>query len=123
MYKLGLGFSLGLLLIGAVQADGYIRPQQFPLLYNQVFGSVTGEVQSNRIDEYKIPLAEGQTLYLNVISPTRQAYVYVPAAAKPEETGRPIERHWQGKLPGVEVVTVQVWSNYPTGYILEATRK
>lgn len=99
--------------------------RQVPFLWNQVFGSIQDTLRPGRVFEYRVPLIAGQTMYVNVISPLKQAYLFVPEAEEfKEKTTRPEAiRYWKGSIPGKEEVVLQVWSNWDTGFILEVTRK
>ncbi len=110
----------------AVQPNqGIVIDRIFPYLWNQVFGSMRDEVRPGRTYQYTIEVDPKQTLYVNVISPLKQAYIYVPGGgqALAADGSRPITRHWQGNIAGQKTVALQVWSNWQTDFILEVTRK
>jgi hypothetical protein len=96
-----------------------------PFLWNQVFGSISDELRSGRVYQYTVPLLPGQTMYVNVISPLKQAYLYVPGAEEfKDKTERPVAvRYWRGTATGKDEVILQVWTEWDTGFILEVTRK
>jgi len=109
----------------AIESKELIIERQVPFLWNQVFGSIQDELRPGRVFQYTVPLQPGQTMYVNVISPLKQAYLYVPGAEEfKEKKERPVGvRYWKGNLPGKEEVVLQVWSEWNTDFILEVTRK
>ncbi|WP_218080626.1 hypothetical protein [Anthocerotibacter panamensis] len=118
-----LSIALGNVAMARAATEETIIDRTFPMLWNQVFSSVQDEVRPGRIYQYKVIVAPDQKLYINVISPLKQAYVFVLEAATPEQAARPRTRSWQGNVPGKTELTIQVWSEWQTDYILEVTRK
>jgi hypothetical protein len=108
-----------------VESKELVIERQVPFLWNQVFGTIHDELRPGRIFQYTVPLALGQRMYVNVISPLKQAYLFVPGAEEfKEEKQRPVGVwHWQGRVAGQDKVVVQVWSEWNTDFILEVTRK
>jgi len=104
-----------------------VRPRTLPMLWNQVFASATDSIRPGVVNEYKVGVEAGQTLYINVIAldsgRRNLVYVYVPEAAETPDGPRPRTIRWVGNVPGKNELTVQVWSEWDSPYVLEVTRK
>ncbi|WP_287128264.1 hypothetical protein [Candidatus Cyanaurora vandensis] len=103
-----------------------IRPRTLPMLWNQFFADDTDNVRPGVVNEYKVAVQPGQTLYINVIAldvgRRNLVYIHVPEAAT-DTTARPRTYRWSGNVPGKTELTLQVWSEWDSPYVLEVTRK